>query len=1010
MTNKEIKQIIRQLKSHEMSIRDVPEEVRHDKDIVAAERKFGLRKEFNRGFDVIHNFFFVEEKIFCKGLMGELIGQDNRLTFDTFEEYYEYLDGDIYESSCYKYCDFDKYRDFIKKKKIDITRLLEGETFLTETVDDVSLDISQEELDAYDKAEGNKKLIKTWIKKFEGCTSGYDLETVVEKYDKSKMKDILDVSFFFYYYIFKDVDDKNRFNAIMEYMCTGKAPEYKIINALCSIYNPNDVIENYDYLGGTKQTNYKHKKKLKDYVKLLNAEKIKFKTRCYFDDKSHYYCEETEGFEDGRRWASVSYQRYFETFEEFIKYKKGNLNGVDLSGAIKLDVDFSLYEMDETTKLPLVAIDDLSCEISKEYQNGKFVVWKEWKTKEGNSVKKNTFVTRYFFDFVYYLKGNLSDSFLVFCDGLENLKDFETIDFSGARVTSKLCEKFGIPYESYNLNKDAIGSFAIAEKNEEETSLAFAENENTVIEVDNRNRHSLSLLGEDDRNCQRVYYITDIHLMHRLQNANCKSKDDVRYVLQKVVDNIVNETGSLLLIGGDVSSDFSVFELFVKLLKWKLSRKRSGKTEVVFVLGNHELWGFPKKSIDEIITIYRNVIEKNGMHLLQNELLYKDSDDRICKISYEELLSISTNELRTQIQSTRIVILGGLGFSGYNEEFNANQGIYRATLDRAGEIAASKKFEELYNKVLPSINDKNTIIFTHTPKRDWNANAEPYKNFVYVSGHTHRNEFHDDGDYRIYSDNQIGYRNENPHLKNFLIDNEYDFFSDYEDGIHEITGAQYNDFYRGKNIQMTFTREVNVLYMLKKNGYYCFIHKAKSGTLTILNGGALKRLEEKDINYYYDHMDEVISYIGKPLDKYMSIQQSISEEIRKLGGTGTIHGCIIDIDWYNHIFVNPVDLKITGYWALNMVDKIVYPDVPALLEAKCPVFYDNYLKLIKGDEKNPLISVKNKKGELEVLPQEYLSTDIYKASREIKKMQKLTSNILSSWYKNSVQVNALSGE
>mgnify|MGYP006383818425 CR=1 FL=1 len=55
--------------------------------------------------------------------------------------------------------------------------------------------------------------------------------------------------------------------------------------------------------------------------------------------------------------------------------------------------------------------------------------------------------------------------------------------------------------------------------------------------------------------------------MHRLQNSNCKSKNDVRYVLQKVVDNIVDEAGSLLLIGGDVAAEFSVFKLFIKLLK-----------------------------------------------------------------------------------------------------------------------------------------------------------------------------------------------------------------------------------------------------------------------------------------------------------------------------------------------------------------------------------------------------------------------------------------------------------
>ena len=32
--------------------------------------------------------------------------------------------------------------------------------------------------------------------------------------------------------------------------------------------------------------------------------------------------------------------------------------------------------------------------------------------------------------------------------------------------------------------------------------------------------------------------------------------------------------------------------------------------------------------------------------------------------------------------------------------------------------------------------------------------------------------------------------------------------------------------------------------------------------------------------------------------------------------------------------------------------------------------------------------------------QEYLETDIYKASREIKKMQKLSSKVLTTWYDN----------
>jgi hypothetical protein len=165
-------------------------------------------------------------------------------------------------------------------------------------------------------------------------------------------------------------------------------------------------------------------------------------------------------------------------------------------------------------------------------------------------------------------------------------------------------------------------------------------------------------------------------------------------------------------------------------------------------------------------------------------------------------------------------------------------------------------------------------------------------------------------------------------------------------------------------------------------------------------------LDERDINYYFLHMDEVISDIRGPLDKYMEVMKRVSEEIHRLGGYGTIHGCIVDVDWYNHVYVNPVDLTITGYWALNIVDKMVYPNVPELLKAECPEIYANYLKLIGEDKENALMPVKVK-NEAGVLPEEYLSTDIYKASREIKKMQKLESKILSSWYENPGHANEI---
>ena len=432
----------------------------------------------------------------------------------------------------------------------------------------------------------------------------------------------------------------------------------------------------------------------------------------------------------------------------------------------------------------------------------------------------------------------------------------------------------------------------------------------------------------------------------------------------------------------------------------------SRRRDFVFVLGNHELWNFPGLSVDEIVDKYRTVLKENGMYLLHNDLFYRNESDDMGIIPYDELIQSDNPAILEKLRCTRLVILGGLGFSGYNKEFNANNGVYRVTVDRNTEIQESTKFEQLYDKLIDVLVKKNTVIFTHTPKKDWCADENYHGDFVYVSGHTHRNMFFDDGVKRIYADNQIGYRNESPHLKSFLMDGEYDYFGDYEDGIYEITSQEYQDFSRGKNISMTFNRQVNILYMLKKNGYYCFIHKTKTGSLSMLNGGALKKLNTKDVNYYYDNMDSMIAYIETPLRKYTAYQESIAEEIRKIGGRGWIHGCIIDIDYYNHVYVNPVDMTVRSYWASDIINKLVYPTVPALLKAECPELYANYLKLIEGEKSNPL-TVKQTKNEIALLPQEYLETDIYKASREIKKMQKLNSNILTTWYDIVTEKNEL---
>lgn len=972
-----------------------------DMNVVRSERELGLRKSGHRGFDVITQMFFVEEDCFYKDLSGNLVSELHKMTFGSFAEYYEFLDGDIYENACYYQYTFED--EFSKKLNLDMNRLTKMNSFVTDTIDDYSCELSQDEIAEYDHCEKtNKKFVKKWLDKFNACDTYEQFKKVCNNYQKSTVAQYKFIKFFFYQYAFDAQCNKKHLNVIMEYLSKDYRFDGNAVLELCLIHTPEVIMDKYDFSQASVATNRKRKKEVKDFAKELKNQDVEIKVIGYFDKATHFYCEETKVYRydncQGRkilnRWRSVDVCRAFETFDEFIKYRNGNLKNCNLSEAIDLDVDFSKYTMDDTTKLPIRGYVNLSCEVLKVYENGEFAVNQFWSNEDKKIVKKQIHKFSYFFDFVAFLKGDLSGANLLSCTGMKNLSNIDEINLSDARMTSELCEQFNVPYKSYDYDKKLIGEFPAVEKNEEETALVLQSSREIVSSDSSMLFGSFGNMFLWDFN--RISYISDLHLMHRIINAGCKSKEDVVFTIKKIIDDILAESTGLTLIGGDVSSEFSIFELFVKMLR-KLAG--SGRRTFVFVLGNHELWNFPRLSVDEIVDKYKTVLKENGMYLLHNDLFYRNESDDMGIIPYYELTQSDNQAILEKLRCTRLVILGGLGFSGYNEEFNANDGVYRLTVDRNTEIQESKKFEQLYNKLTDVLAKKNTVIFTHTPKKDWCADADCHDNFVYVSGHTHRNMFFDDGVKRIYADNQIGYRNESPHLKNFLMDGEYDYFGDYEDGVYEITSQEYQDFFRGKNIQMTFNRQVNILYMLKKNGYYCFIHKTKTGSLSMLNGGALKKLNAKDVNYYYYNMDSMIASIETPLKKYTAYQESIADEIRNIGGSGRIHGCIIDIDYYNHVYVNPVDMTVRSYWASDIVNKFVYPTVTALLKAKCPELYANYLKSVKGEKSNPL-AVKQTKNEVSLLPQGYLEIDIYKASREIKKMQKLSSNILTIWYDN----------
>lgn len=980
--NQEISNYIEQLKGGLIYYSNIPEEYRLHSAIVSAERELGIRKSIRKGYDIIKNTFFVEEIVLNKNWHDDIIENVITTLFVDFVTYYEFLQGDIYENACYYKYDFTQ--DEIVHYSIDIDKI-NFKALIDYTIDEFTLDFTQDEIKHYKFIEKRKSELKKWIAKFDSCNTYAEFKKILNNLERSKLRRYF--KFFLYYLIYSNKE--KAFDFVMQLINNsgslnfvhGKYP-LEIEKSLCIIYEPQRVFEAYNNHYYSKSFAKVRKRELKQFIENVENKNIEISSRSYFDTETHYFVCFYRIKNIKENSTEAEFNLYFENFGEFSEHLKYDLSYCDLSNAILPNLDLTKYKISEHTKLPIQNQENPTYSLSKEYDRQRkcFSVEQTWTNKYGKIIKNYNHTFNYFFDFIYFLKNNLSNADLLFCDGLKNITDFSSLDLNNARLKSEILDKLGV---SYNVICNVVDDFDEIKANELETVNAL---------IAEREKFSF----DDMLRCQTVNYITDLHLLHRLHNANCKSLNDEIYVIQKIVDNIIGKFGgwkNIILIGGDTSSDFFHFELFVKLLRSSIDERKSD-VKVIFTLGNHELWDFIGIKLDDIIDKYRKVIIDNKMYLLQNNLIFKYDWNNIEEISTEELKSLSKSVLQIRLNKARVILFGGIGFAGYNEKFNANQLIYKLALNRQQEIEESKKFEELYKKICADLSDRRVIIFTHMPQKDWCSNNTQIKGFIYVSGHTHRNYFYDDGDYRLYSDNQIGYYQENCRLKYFYLEDDYDIFATYEDGIYEITREDYLDFYRGKNMTMTFNRDFKNLYMLKKNGFYMFILQYSNGNLSILNGGAVKRLAHKAVYYYYEYMDKVISYIKTPLDNFSNYQKQIADEIKAIGGSGNIHGAIIDIDFFNHIYVNPVDLNVTAYWASDIINKVVFDDTPALLKSNCPDIYANYLKQIESNSDAALIL---NNSSIVRPPQFYLDTDIYRASREIKKMQKLSSNILSIW-------------
>ena len=575
------------------------------------------------------------------------------------------------------------------------------------------------------------------------------------------------------------------------------------------------------------------------------------------------------------------------------------------------------------------------------------------------------------------------------------------------------------------------------------TPCVYKESNTSMISLNGDNRANTSVVLSDKNYIDKlmynkVYYISDIHLAHHIYKEfpNGATDTEIKSYIKKVARGLFSkefvkdiETSwyqPIVIFGGDTASYFEVAQIFYTefMAYWnKLDKKYGGlnhqKKYVYAILGNHELWEFDTQ--ERCYTAYKKLFDKLGICFLNNDIAwfgeYRKPVRRIAQkalgeYSYVEIKR-EDDELEYDKQMRYIhntMIVGGIGFAGYNTEFNANNGIYRDTINREQEIKETQKWEEIYHNAIATAkkNQCALIVLTHNPINDWKQNCNPDCGCIYFNGHSHRESLYHDGEtnIHIYANNQVGYRKKKVQLKRAYIYKRMNPFAGYDDGCHEINSSDYLRFYDYMNesiggnglVERQIATNNAKFYIIKHDGYCGFFLTSEKGTY-ICAGGRIKKISKcSDITKFNIEFANMIRTYLRIVSPYRNAQERIAEAVKAFGGDGTIHGCIIDIDFFNHIMLNPTDGAITYYTSPAFGQIKTYGSVLELLADNNKMLEEKYKKQFELSDSTNNVLTKNQIDVTAGLVQIDIKNSIYAISNRMNQLQRLfDKKILRDW-------------
>lgn len=376
--------------------------------------------------------------------------------------------------------------------------------------------------------------------------------------------------------------------------------------------------------------------------------------------------------------------------------------------------------------------------------------------------------------------------------------------------------------------------------------------------------------------------------------------------------------------------------------------------------------------------------------MLQNELFICHKRKKNFVVSESAILESTVDELKHVLDECSTIVLGGTGYAGNNPD---SPGCFVAESD---ERESSMRFRAVYDKVLDAAGDKTVIVVTHMPIWDWSD--YPYrKGWIYISGHTHKNQLLMEDGIAVLADNQVGYEKKPWRFKSFSIDIAWDPVSKLSDGVHEISHDAYDAFNRNREIQATLNRE-GQCYCLKRGNLFMFVIDI-NGKKYLLDGGKIRSLD-CILSYYYDNMVEYARRVKRLFKPFHAVLEEISSIVQAYGGDGRIHGSIVDVDLLHHICLDPAG-TVSFYYAEKKGDWKRFDSFEDLLKSKNLFFVP---KCLDDSTENALAAVSNETKVLMLSSSEMNSAaakttrESYARSATISKVNYLTkNNVIRIW-------------